>query len=69
MNDEGNVIMPLVQKWAVALPPAMGLLAVVAFGLLFGMAGVLFAVPLMVVVMTLVQKLYVEQTLEADTTA
>ena len=56
---EGNVIMPMVQKWAVALPPALGLLGVVAFGLLFGVAGVLFAMPLMVVVVTLVNELYV----------
>jgi predicted PurR-regulated permease PerM len=66
---EGNVIMPVVQKWAVALPPALGILSVVAFGLLFGIPGVLFAVPLMVVVITLVQKLYVEQTVEAKTAA
>lgn len=57
---EGNVIMPLVQRWAVALPPALGLIGVVVFGLLFGVLGVLFATPLMVVVMVLVQKLYVE---------
>jgi predicted PurR-regulated permease PerM len=37
---------------------------VVAFGTLFGIAGVLFAVPLMVVVMILVQEIYVKRTLE-----
>ena len=58
---EGNVIMPLVQKWAVALPPALGILSVVAFGALFGIAGVLFAVPLMVVAMTLAQELYIKR--------
>lgn len=61
---EGNVLMPIVQKWAVALPPALGLLGVVIFGLLFGMLGVLFATPLMVVVMVLVQKLYVDAAVE-----
>ena len=39
----------------------------VVFGLLFGLVGVLFAAPLMVVLMTLVEKLYVERFLEADT--
>ena len=63
---EGNVIMPLVQKWAVALPPALGILSVVAFGALFGIAGVLFAVPLMVVAMTLVQELYIKRALESN---
>ena len=61
---EGNVLMPIVQKWAVALPPALGLLGVVIFGLLFGVLGILFATPLMVVVMVLVQKLYVDTTVE-----
>jgi len=62
---EGNVIMPMVQKWAVALPPALGILSVVGFGTLFGIAGVLFAVPLMVVAMTLLQELYVKRVLES----
>ena len=57
---EGHVIMPLAQKWAVALPPAMALLGIVAFGLVFGLIGVLFAMPLLVVTMVMVQKLYVE---------
>ncbi|MEO8630785.1 MAG: AI-2E family transporter, partial [Betaproteobacteria bacterium] len=62
---EGNVLMPLIQKWAVELPPALGITAVIVFGLLFGLLGVLFAVPLMVALMILVQKLYVERALES----
>ncbi len=61
---EGNVLMPVIQKWAVSLPPALGLLGVVIFGLLFGVLGVLFATPLMVVVMVFVQKLYVDTALD-----
>jgi predicted PurR-regulated permease PerM len=57
---EGNVVMPIVQKWAVALPPALGIASIVVFGWLFGLPGVLFAVPLMVVVIALVKTLYVE---------
>lgn len=60
---EGNVLMPVVQRWAVALPPALGILAVVIFGLLFGLPGVILAVPLMVVAMILVQELYVDAAL------
>jgi predicted PurR-regulated permease PerM len=56
---EGNVIIPLAQKWAVSLPPALGLIGIVVFGVLFGLAGVLFAMPLLVVVVTLIQKLYI----------
>jgi predicted PurR-regulated permease PerM len=61
---EGNVLMPLVQRWAVRLPPALGIAAAVVFGILFGIPGVLFATPLMIVVMVLVQKLYIEMVLE-----
>lgn len=55
---EGNIVMPLAQKWAVSVPPALSLLGIVAFGLLFGVIGALFAMPLLVVTMVLVQKLY-----------
>ena len=57
---EGNIIMPLAQKWAVSVPPALSLLGIVGFGLVFGLAGVLFAMPLLVVTLVMVQKLYVE---------
>jgi hypothetical protein len=57
---EGYVIQPFVQRWAIALPPALGLIAVVVFGVALGPLGVVFAVPLMVVIMLLVQRLYVE---------
>jgi predicted PurR-regulated permease PerM len=66
---EGNLLMPLIQRWAVALPPALGILAVVVFGLLFGTLGVLFATPLMVVVVVLMRKLYVERALGEARTA
>jgi predicted PurR-regulated permease PerM len=56
---EGNIIIPLAQKWAVSLPPALGLIAIAVFGLLFGLIGILFAMPLLVVVVTLVQRLYI----------
>ena len=58
---EGNIVMPMAQKWAVAMPPALALVAIVAFGVIFGIPGVLFALPLTVVLTVLVQKLYVER--------
>jgi predicted PurR-regulated permease PerM len=61
---EGNVLMPFIQRWAVSLPPVLGIMAGVVFGLLFGIVGLIFATPLMVVVMVLVRKLYVERFLE-----
>jgi predicted PurR-regulated permease PerM len=61
---EGSVIMPIAQRWAVQLPPAYGLIAVLSFGLLFGFLGIFFGSPLAVVLMCLVQHLYVENVLE-----
>ena len=61
---EGHLLMPLVQKWAVELPPVLGIAAAVVFGALFGLIGVLFATPMMVVLVTLVRRLYVEEFLE-----
>lgn len=64
---EGNLLMPLVQRWAVQLPPAVGVVSVVVAGGLFGIGGVLLATPLVVVLMVLVRKLYVEGLLEGET--
>ncbi|MEO6005632.1 MAG: AI-2E family transporter, partial [Opitutus sp.] len=52
----------------VNLPPAIAILAIVALGLLFGVMGVLFAMPLTVVLVVLVKKLYVEGALEGKPT-
>lgn len=56
---EGYVLVPSIQKWAVALPPALAIVAVVMFGLLFGPIGVILAHPLMVCAMVLVEELLV----------
>jgi predicted PurR-regulated permease PerM len=61
---EGNVAMPLLQRWSVSLPPVLGLLSIFAFGLLFGIWGVLLATPLTVATMTIVRLAYVEGVLE-----
>jgi len=57
-NIEGNVIVPLAQRWAVSLPAALTLVGIVAFGTLLGPAGLFLAMPLIVVTKTLVEKLY-----------
>jgi predicted PurR-regulated permease PerM len=62
---EGNLLMPFVQRWAVDLPAVLGIIAAVIFGLLFGLPGVILATPLMVVLIVLIEKLYVEAVLEA----
>lgn len=60
---ESQVLMPIVQKYVTALPPALTILAVLAMGLLFGITGMLLATPLLLVAMMTVQALYVEETL------
>lgn len=58
---ETNLITPLAQRWAVSLPPALGLVGLVILGSLFGIAGLLFAAPLTVVLMVLVQRFYMSK--------
>jgi predicted PurR-regulated permease PerM len=65
---EGNVITPLVQRRAVEIPPALMLLGISAFGILGGLLGIVFAAPLTVVIMVLVQKLWIRETLHEKTT-
>lgn len=57
---ESAAIMPLAQKWSVELPPALGLFAIIVFGLLFGIPGILFATPLTVVIVALVKRFAAE---------
>jgi predicted PurR-regulated permease PerM len=57
---EGYVIAPLVDQRSVHLPPALGLVAQLLLGTLFGFLGLIFAVPLAAFGMVLVQMLYVE---------
>lgn len=60
---EGNVITPLVQQQMVHLPPSVVVLTIVAFGLVFGVAGLILATPLTVVVMVMIGMLYVQDVL------
>ncbi|MBA3598305.1 MAG: AI-2E family transporter [Methylibium sp.] len=61
---EDMVLLPFIQRWAVRLPPVLGLVAAVMFALLFGPVGVLVATPLMVLLMILIQRLYVDRVVE-----
>ena len=61
---EGNFLTPLIQKYAVSLPPAALLSAQFAMGVFYGLFGVLLATPTAVVVIVLVQMLYVQDVLK-----
>lgn len=65
---ESNLIMPLVMGKAVAVPPAVGLFAVVAIGVLFGPLGLLLGYPLAIVIDVAVRRLYVRDMLGEDVT-
>jgi predicted PurR-regulated permease PerM len=60
---EGTLITPLVQQRTVDLPPALTIFAILAFGILFGPLGVLFATPLAVMAFVVVKKVWVRDTL------
>jgi predicted PurR-regulated permease PerM len=55
---ESNVLTPLVVKRSLALPPGGLLLFQIVAGLVYGLLGVLLAVPLFAVIVTLVRELY-----------
>jgi predicted PurR-regulated permease PerM len=60
---EGYVLLPLIQRRAVHLPPALTLVVQVLLGELLGILGLFVAAPLTVVGVVLVKMLYIEDTL------
>ncbi len=64
---EGNIITPIIQHHAVDLPPALLIFAVLGFGALFGIVGVILAAPLTVVLFIMVKRLYVREYLHTAT--
>jgi predicted PurR-regulated permease PerM len=57
---ETHLLVPLINRWATSLPPALAVTSIVAFGVLFGVTGIIFAVPLTIVIVSLVEHLYIE---------
>lgn len=60
---EGHLIMPLIQRQLVFIPPAVMLLSITAITALFGWTGTIFAAPITVMLFVLINKLYVRDTL------
>lgn len=63
---ESYLITPYVQRRNVDLPEAVTIVALLAFGLIYGFLGMLLATPLAAVLLMLVRRLYVEDYLEAE---
>lgn len=57
---EGNLVMPMVMQGAAKLPPALTVLFQAFMAVIFGLLGLILAVPILAVVMVSVQALYVE---------
>jgi predicted PurR-regulated permease PerM len=64
---EAYLIQPIIQQFAVDIPAVITLFALLAFGLLFGLLGILLAAPLAVVSYVLVKRLYVIEALDTPT--
>lgn len=66
-HGEAYLIQPIIQQYAVDVPAVVLLFSLLAFGLLFGAVGVVFAAPLTVVTYVLVKRLYVIEALDTPT--
>jgi predicted PurR-regulated permease PerM len=66
-HAEAYLIQPLIQQYAVEVPAVVLLFALLAFAVLFGIIGVIFAAPLTVVCYVLVKRLYIVEALETPT--
>lgn len=66
---EANVIYPIIQKKAASIAPALNLMAVLAFGILFGPLGVLLATPILIVLTVFTVRLYVQRSLGKEAEA
>lgn len=58
---QSAVTQPLIQKHMVSVPPGLLVFGQIAMGLLGGFWGVLLATPIIAIIMTVVNKLYVEK--------
>lgn len=62
---EGNLVHPVVMRGTVSVHPFVTLLALILFGSLFGLLGAILALPLVLALQTIIQVLWVENTLDA----
>jgi predicted PurR-regulated permease PerM len=60
---ESHLLVPLIQRYAVNLPPAVAVLAIFLMGELFGFLGLLLAIPLAATLLVVVKVVYVRDVL------
>ena len=61
---EQHLLIPVVQRYSVSLPPALTIVALLVMGSLFGFWGMLLAAPLTATAMVLIQRIYVGDVLD-----
>ncbi len=66
-HSEAYLIQPIIQQYAVDVPAVVLLFSLLAFAVLFGPIGILFAAPLSVVSFVMVKRLYVIEALDTAT--
>lgn len=59
----GDLLLPYLMESTVQLPPALTIVAIYVFGQLFGILGLVIATPLMALILTLVQEVYLKDAL------
>jgi predicted PurR-regulated permease PerM len=67
-QTEGNLIVPIIQRRMIFIPPAVILLGIVTISFLFGSVAMIFAAPITVALFVLVKKLYVRDFIGEPTT-
>jgi len=60
---ENNILVPMVQRRVMHLPPALTLSAQIILAVLAGFLGLLFAIPLVAVAIVMIRMIYVEDIL------
>lgn len=63
---EGYLMIPLIQRRAISVPPAVILLSQVLLGVLFGVIGIVLATPLTAAAAVVVRQSYIDEVLERD---
>jgi predicted PurR-regulated permease PerM len=66
-QNEGNLLVPAIQRRMVLIPPAVMLLGIVSISFVFGFTAIIFAAPITVMLFVLIKKLYVRDTLGTST--
>jgi predicted PurR-regulated permease PerM len=63
---EANLLVPLLQRKILSIPPVLLLFSMIAFGFIFGIIGIIVAAPLTIMIYILIREFYVRDLLGQD---